>query len=539
MPDSAALARTAVLDLETLRAEDLLGALADLDWPVPYEDYAFLSTTMVDHVVGAGRETAARPELKVVVESKLSDIVTDLSVVGRLAVDLHRIRSSGRLPGYDPTVSRWADFLCRGGTDAREIANQARWYFPKPKGTVPRLKRWLRRCHSDASVMFLPSKGRFDVLNQNALAHEFFTDNRTCRIDISPNYRDWPAPAEPAPEVRETTAAMAEAFAKTVGLAIGNDPALMQSVQTLGRAVIERHLAKAWANLDRISSLITDRRAGATLVGGTPKHIGRLFAWQYQRLGRQVIRFAHGGERAFYDDYAWGLAELPYCDRYFCHSAAEARLIEQRRSEGRMAAAGQDSVEFTSRGSTKHKAMRARSRGKPPPQRNGTVMYVAGGYLGEALGDFPSRKPPDVLYFDWQVWLLRTLRKQGYRVVTKVHPKGILNEASLLRAFSDDIVTGYFNPEIHDADCYIFDFAGTAFFDALASNKGIVLIDMGVRPHDRNSFKDLSQRCELVTCVRDDRGRFRLNGDALGEAVERACSTHQWPESFFTTYFGS
>ncbi|MCH9006849.1 alpha/beta hydrolase [candidate division KSB1 bacterium] len=82
-----------------------------------------------------------------------------------------------------------------------------------------------------------------------------------------------------------------------------------------------------------------------------------------------------------------------------------------------------------------------------------------------------------------------------------------------------------------------FDFAGSAFFDALASDRGVVLIDMGTRPRDANSFDDLNQRCEVITCKQGPGNRFRLDTDHLGEAIERAATAREWPEGFFETYF--
>jgi hypothetical protein len=164
-------------------------------------------------------------------------------------------------------------------------------------------------------------------------------------------------------------------------------------------------------------------------------------------------------------------------------------------------------------------------------------MYVAGGYLGERLGDFPSRKPPDVIYFEWQRWLLKALRSAGFRVVVKPHPKGVLREAELLQPLCDEIVQGNFDPNGHAVDCYLFDFAGAAFFDALASNRGIVLTDMGVRPLDPHSFDDLRLRCEVVRCTLTERNLFRVDTNSLVEAVENAVTSETWPESFFQTYF--
>lgn len=539
MQKSFLCSRGVALDLETLQAGEFRPAAGgEFEWPIPYEEYAFLPGDMVDRVVAAGRQSAITAELDAVVESKLSDIVTDLSVIGRLGVDLHTIRKLDRKPLYDRTASRWMDFLQCGGTNAEAIARQQRWYFQKPSATVPLLKRGLRRWHSDFQALLAPNAGRLDVLSQNDLAQEYLVAGQHQMISISPNYWDWPVPAVASPEPGEAIDAMTGAFTSAMNRSIGDARTLAKSVRELARAVIAEHLAKAWADLDRVRKLLSDRRAGAVLLGGTPKHIGRLFAWRYKSLDRQVIRFAHGGERAFYDDYCWGLAELPFCDRYICHSGAEAKLLEKRRLEKRIAPAGYDSVEFTSCGSAKHQAMRFRSRSPRARDRSRTVMYIAGGYLGEALGDFPSRKPPDVLYFDWQVSLLKTLRQLGYRVVTKYHPQGILSEARLLAPFSDEVIGGYFDPEGHDVDCYLFDFAGTAFFDALAAEKGIVLLDMGIRPRDNSSFQDLAQRCEIVPCLLQEDNRFRVDEDLLGEAIEQASTAGHWPESFFTDYFG-
>ena len=202
-----------------------------------------------------------------------------------------------------------------------------------------------------------------------------------------------------------------------------------------------------------------------------------------------------------------------------------------------MAPAGPDGIEIVGLGSRKHQAIRAANGGRRRAARTGTVMYVAGAYLGEELADFPSRNPPDVLYFAWQAWLLQAIRRLGFKTLTKVHPKGVFNEAMLLSPFSDEMVGGYFDPEGHEVDCYIFDFAGTAFFDALATGRGVVLIDMGVRPRDANSFNDLRARCEVIECTLGPGNRFRLDTSLLGEAIERAATAREWPERFFETYF--
>ncbi|MFQ5953489.1 MAG: hypothetical protein ACE5JZ_00320 [Kiloniellales bacterium] len=538
MPAAATCQGEVALDLATLAADPTGALKAGLDWPTPYADYGFLSKALVDEVAAGAREGAETPELKAAVEAKLYDMVTDLAVIGRLALDLRHMRESGRRPLYSPADSAWLHFLNQAGTDANGAVGQRAWHHRRAVDRLSELKRRLKRWHSDSRATLTPSAGRFDLLSRNPLMDQYLAVNHARRVDISPNYRDWPPPSETPAPVKGVAAAMTETFSKLAVRATGDDPALRASAEALARAMIADHLAKAWRDLERVRGLFGRRRAGAVLAGGTPKHIGRLIAWRYKELGRAVYRFAHGGERAFYDDYAWGLAELPGCDRYFCHSRAEATHIARRLAEGRMAPAGPADVAFEGLGSQRHRAIRAALEGRKRGPRGGAVMYVAGGYLGEELGDFPARKPPDPLYFEWQAWLLATIRGLGFKMVTKVHPKGVLRQDLLLRPFSDEVLGGTFDAVSHDqADCYLFDFAGTAFFDALASDRGIVLIDMGVRPKDANAFDDLKLRCEVVSCIPGSGNRFRVDTDRLGEAIERAAATRSWPEPFFETYF--
>lgn len=532
MGDSIAGGRPLALDLAALVAEGADASPSRLDWPTPYEAYGFITTELVDDLATAARAAAIAPQLEAVIEAKLGDAVIDLAVIARLVVDLAHVRGAGRCPLYSRDHSPWLHFLDRGGADARGLGGYRAWHYQRPQGAIPALKRRLRRWHSDARAALSPAAGRYDVLSRNRLVDAYFACHGARSIDISPNYRDWPAPAEIPATVCDAVAAMSDAFAPLAKRAAGGDAALAAAAQALARPVIGAHFGKAWADLERIRRLVTERRAGAVLAGGTPKHIGRLFAWQYRQLGRRVLRFAHGGERAFYDDYAWGLTELPFCDTYVCHSRAEADLVERRRAEGRMAAAGPGGIAFVGPGCRNRRAVSA-----PRRPRNGTVMYVAGGYLGEALAEFPSRKPPDPLYLEWQVWLLQAIRCLGFRTITKVHPKGVFNKAMLLRPFCDELVGGYFDPEGHEVDCYVFDFAGTAFFDALATDRGVVLIDMGIRPRDANSFNDLRARCEVIECTLGPGNRFRLDTSLLGEAIERAATAREWPETFFETYF--
>ena len=52
--------------------------------------------TFVDRLAAAARAAAGSPELEAVVEAKLYDTITDLSVIARLALDLRNVSRKWR-----------------------------------------------------------------------------------------------------------------------------------------------------------------------------------------------------------------------------------------------------------------------------------------------------------------------------------------------------------------------------------------------------------------------------------------------------------
>lgn len=263
------------------------------------------------------------------------------------------------------------------------------------------------------------------------------------------------------------------------------------------------------------------RRIGHLLISGTPKYPGRMLSRYYRERGSAVFRFAHGGERVFFEDYHWGISELPYCDRYYTHSRVEAQAIQHRLQSGRIVSLPSFCEDFTSEGSDKHQRLLAAGREVTGKQSN-TVLYVPSLYGGEQNITVPAFRAPDPLYHEWQTWLLKTVRSLGYRIAIKVHPKGESQWNRLLEPYADEIVGGHFDANAGNAFCYLFDFPGTAFFDALASNRGVVFLHHGGRPIDRLVADDLAKRCHVVPCDEDEALRIRTSVDALAAGISQA-----------------
>ena len=80
-------------------------------------------------------------------------------------------------------------------------------------------------------------------------------------------------------------------------------------------------------------------------------------------------------------------------------------------------------------------------------------------------------------------------------------------------------------------------FAGSAFFDSLASNKGIVLLNTQVRPFYVEAFKDLEKRCNIVDSFFDKENKIRFVPNDLKFAIENAFNFDEVDNSFSKKYF--
>jgi hypothetical protein len=129
---------------------------------------------------------------------------------------------------------------------------------------------------------------------------------------------------------------------------------------------------------------------------------------------------------------------------------------------------------------------------------------------------------PDVLYFDFQIRLLEFLRSHGWYIILKPHPKGLHLDSNYLSCFVDEIVKSPFVPNSFIAERFLFDFAGTAFFDTLATRQRITLLNLGGRPFDLKEFNQLQKRCSILSLGFDGLGRININEAEILETLDNA-----------------
>lgn len=535
-PETAA-STPVMMDLSVLSDARPHLALDGLVWPTAYDAYHNLSRALINALVETTRALDPGDDAAAVTRAKTYDIITDLAFIARLAFDIANARRAGRTLNFDPQASPMLAFLEVGGDPSRSPVLRI-WHHPVDLRPHTRLRKSLRRARSHQRAR-LAGANRIDVHNRNNLVNTLLGADSRPAVDWPVTNLDWDHGQAVPPSLTESVAELARSYKRVIARFI-EDTALRETLTALGENLIKRHLAKSWADFEIFDRHIRARPLGEMLVSGTPKHLGRLAGWLYRREGRPVLRCAHGGERAFFADYEWGLAEFPDCDTYYAHSAGERDALATRLATGGTALVeSTQNVAFRTLGSPHHQKLLEKSRAGRRRAQTGTVVYVAGGYLGEQFGDFPSRKPPDILYLDWQIDFVRALKELGYRVAVKLHPAGIAQEARYLSHYADAVLEGRFDPITTSADAFVFDFAGTAFFDTLATDAPMLFADLGIRPFDETNHSDLAARCPMVPTSQDDRGRFRIDRGRLENSLAEAISADTCPPGFHDRYFGA
>ena len=507
------------LDVATMSPPGRESCAEERGWVTPYPAYRFISYEMVTAVCDAASSFHDRGDSRIITGAKLYEILCDLQRIVRIALDLHGIREAGAKLRFSADSSRILAFLTDPELSPAYFFDP---YWPASRAgglrPIARDLYWSGRCLAG----IVAQRSRADLMSRNDLLSEYLEIRRMAWVSLPLPRHLLAPPGSSSRSVDEITEVLFAALRTTLPPELSGGTTIAERVALAAKSCISRHLAEAERELRRLRRTLSWRSKGAMLVSGTPKWHGRLLAALYAGAGRRVIRFAHGGERGLYADLHWPIPELTFCDEYYLHGRGEADLIAARAANGAMLRVDHVDMRFESLGSRKHQAILQRVEERPAKSRIGRVMYVPHSYLGEISAHFPAMCPPDPVYYEWQSWLLAQLKNLGYDVVVKAHPKGINNDGSLLAGLCSEIVLGHFDPNAHDVDCYLFDFAGTAFMDALASGTGVVLLDHGVRPLDPAGAKLLDGRVERVPCHFDELNRFRIGPDLLAQAIETA-----------------
>ena len=127
---------------------------------------------------------------------------------------------------------------------------------------------------------------------------------------------------------------------------------------------------------------------------------------------------------------------------------------------------------------------------------------------------------PDVVYLDWQLRLVEQLLQLPVDLICRPHPEGLLGDRHHPLAEITPTRTEPFEALIDEADVFIFDYApSTTFWEAICTDRRVVLIDVGIARFTRFAQPLIDARCRVVSAVWDAGNRPVLSEGALAEAV--------------------
>lgn len=268
------------------------------------------------------------------------------------------------------------------------------------------------------------------------------------------------------------------------------------------RCIIQRYMNRTrWHyNLLRKDRFISGVQGKHVLTASGVKYNTRLMCFFLSRHNK-INRLSHGGDRCFFDDTSFKKFEFYKCDTYYTHGVAEGRYLFHN-SKGL--------------GSSKHNQLFNKFFEKKSSYAD-TVVYCSGSYVGD-IRHFFNVKFVDTIYFDWQLYLVRLLKKHKYQVLYKKHPKGFFHAENIVGKFCDSELRTPMEMALEVGKTWIFDMAGSAFVEALCAGKDVIYIDMGQRRYNSETFNELSEVVKIIRTFNEN-GILGIDEDELNCAI--------------------
>jgi len=300
------------------------------------------------------------------------------------------------------------------------------------------------------------------------------------------------------------------------------------------RRIASTHLLNAnnWRNKN-LEKFIT-KRDSLLLTATAGGFESRLISHVFQRNNLPVARFTHGGERGLIDDPRWHYSELMFTDLYLVHGRTEATQVNDAvaRKTSSLTPLNLKSIGI---GSKFHNGLRESDSNSPSAKKIRNVMVVPASLKNEARPAFVSAGE-ETVYLEWHLRLLKHLREADYNVTSKRHPKGFLSNKKLFENYAHQEITDQSFTELtKTADAFVFDFAASAFMEALCTNKPVILIDIPMRPLLPSGRQDLEKVCTVVPAEYDENNRIIADLRMVQQGIETPVDKNQ-RQAFIENY---
>lgn len=478
-------------------------------WPSNYSDYKFLSYGFIDGAVSI-LNNIQNNDLKIATTCKLSELIIDITNVVRQSIDLNNANDRYT---YNRLYSPILDWLAHGGPKEDERILFRLNQDEKEKTLYEKVFWQLRRLKRAINYN---NNFDYNAINYNILMQEWIDKKNVNTHNLLTESYICGTPHNDTNLFKDIINNLQNLIHDEYNFSTP----IKNAVNTAVTKIVTYHLSQALGDLNKLKSSKLNKKLSKGLISGTPKYEGRMLGWYFMDNGKDVIRFAHGGERVFYEDYAWPIAELPYCTEYFAHSNKEASNMSNRILNNKYSHFdSMKSIQFKTVGSKKHQSMHEPN---VTPTKEKTLVYVTSVYEHDSAPGLPNFKLPDVLYYDFQIRMLKYLKSQGWKIILKPHPKGLFVNDDYLALYVDEIIKTPFTPNNLKADCFLFDFAGTAFFDTLFTNQRVALLNLAERPIASAEYENLLLRASILNIHFETNGRVKMDGTLIENTINNA-----------------
>lgn len=233
-----------------------------------------------------------------------------------------------------------------------------------------------------------------------------------------------------------------------------------------------------------------------------------------RHFGGHVTRHDHGNGLAHLDAQYQQLITFNECDEFVTYNDAQATATELTINPSLILQTQRPRIASAQN----FKRPAAKSVLQPPKSSSGlihSVMYPATIYDGDRMHLVPLLA--DVVALDWQVRLFSHLASWNIQVVHKPHPGGQnFAPAQFAEGFGHSTLFEPFEQVKDQADAYIFDIPqSTTFSIALATNKPVILIDLGFFDWVADARELMEKRCRVVRGWFDAENRVQVDWDQL------------------------
>ena len=317
------------------------------------------------------------------------------------------------------------------------------------------------------------------------------------------------------PKAAEGDLQLADEMSRFVLRGVDLDPDILSRVLVLLSRKAARLLAVARQTLTAFRNMPSLPTELWSATGG--HWAARALGLEVIRRGGIVRRFEHGSEAGMIDVVEpIALTELAVSTHFVLPTEAMQNNLAKTRARDLVSGYRNVTLEHAY-GDPKIRALQSRKH-KPGTGSKPRLLYGP-----TILTGFRALVPPllpDPIHLDWQYRLVRQLQNMSIDLVLRPHPEsyplGQPHRLSTLAALDsrpyEDCIAG--------ADVFLFDYEqSTTFYEALCTDRPVVLIDFGNALFTDEVRAMLEKRCRIVKASFDDRNRPQIDPKELEDAI--------------------